>query len=176
MQGLIRQALRRRPAAGRQLGVDLVVHPALAHAGYRGGRQRGQRPADQVGCGLGIVDAAPDPSGGESVVVDATGVPGGEEVVGRAHGRDGGQVRRVGTCGWQLGQAGVADPDHPNLVVGHPVLMGHNLHCVIGVVVGGVPEEVVGATRAAGPPHLEADGGEAGHPGHYGTHVGRRAG
>ena len=113
-----------------------------------------------------------DPAGGEPVVVDAAGVAGGEQVVGRAHRGDGGQVRRVGARRGQLGQARVADADHADLVVGHPGLVGHDLDGVVGVVVRRVAEQVVGAARAARPPHLQADGGEAGHPGDHGTHVG----
>ena len=111
-----------------------------------------------------------DPAGREAVVVDAARVAGREEVVGRAHRGDGGQAGRVGARGRELGEARVADADHPDLVVGHPGLVGHDLDGVVGVVVGGVAEEVEGAARAAGSPHLQADGGEAGHPGQHRSH------
>ena len=177
VEGLVGQAGRRGTAGGGQFGVDLVVDPRLADLRHRGGRQR--RPGGRRrSCGrrLGVVDPLADPAGGEPVVVDAAGVAGGEQVVGRAHRRDGRQPGRVGARGGQLGQPRVADADHADLVVGHPVLVGHDLDGVVGVVVGRVAEEVEGAARAAGAAHLEADRGEAGQPGQHGAHVGRAVG
>ncbi len=172
VEGLVGQAGRRRPVRCRQLGVDLVVGPGLADVGHwawssaaPGARRGTRRPAWRRRCGS-------RPTGGEPVVVDPARVPGREQVVGRAHRGDGGQARRVGAGGGELGQARVADADHPHLVVGHPGLVGDDLDGVVGVVVGRIAEEVEGATRAARPPHLEADGGEPGHPGHHRAHVG----
>ena len=54
--------------------------------------------------------------------------------------------------------------------------MGHDLYGVIGVVVGGVAEEVVGTPRATGPSHLQAHRGEPGHPRQHGSDVRRRVG
>ena len=125
---------------------------------------------------LGVVDALPDPARREPVVVDPARVAGREEVVGRAHRGDGGQAGRIGAGRRQLGQTGVADAHHPHLVVGHPGLVGHDLDGVVGVVVGRVAEEVEGASRAAGAPHLQAHRGEARHPGHHRADIGGRVG
>ncbi len=173
VQRLVLQTGRRRPrGVGGELGVDLVVGPGLPDVGDRGRRALRDGVVVIDGGGLGVVDARVDPTGGEPVVVDAAGVPGREEVVGRAHGRDGRQIRRVGAGGRELGEARVADADHADLVVGDPRLVGDDLHRVVRVVVRRVTEEVEGASRAAGPAHLEADRGEAGEAGDDGPDVG----
>ncbi len=173
VQRLVGQAGRRRPrGAGGELGVDLVVGPGLADARDRGRRALGHGAAVIEGGRLCVVDPRVDPVGGEPVVEDAARVPGREEVVGRAHRGDGGEPRRVGAGRRELGEAREADADHADLVVRHPRLVRDDLHRVVGVVVGGVAEEVEGASRAARSPHLEADGGEAGEAGDDGPDVG----
>ena len=134
------------------------------------------RPSTGRSGGLGVVDPRRDPAGGEAVVVDAAGIAGREQVVGGAHRGDGGQARRIGAGRRELREARVADADHAHLVVGHPRLMGGDLDGVVGVVVGRVAEEVEGPTGAARSPHLQADGGEAGHPGQHRPDVGGAVG
>ena len=82
--------------------------------------------------------------------------------------RPGGSVPAAGNCD----RPEIADADHADLVIGHPRLVGHDLDGVVGVVVRRVAEEVEGTARAARPPHLEADRGEAGHPGQNRSHRG----
>ena len=176
MERLVGQAGRRGTGRGRQFRVDLVVHPGLAHLRHRGARQRGEVPVHQLGGRPGVVDAVADPTGREPVVVDPTGVTGGEQVVGRAHGGDGRQVRWIRARRGELGQSRVADAHHADVMVRHPVLVGHDLDGVVGVVVGRVAEEVEGAPRASGAAHLEADRGEPGHAGEHGAHVGGAVG
>ena len=163
----------RLPVAGGHLGIDLVVRPRLAHVRDRGGRALHHLAVAVRRRGLGVVDPGADPAGGKAVVVDAARVPGGEEVVGGAQGGDRGQRRRVGAGRGELRQTRVADAHHANPVIGHPGLVGHDLDRVVGVVVGGVAEEVERAARATGAAHLEADGGEPRQPGEHGSDVGR---
>ncbi len=109
--------------------------------------------------GVGL--ALGQPGAGEAAVEHAAGEAGRVEVVGQAHRGDGGQSRWPGSGHEHLGDPREGDPHHPHLVVGHPGLGGGDLHGVVAVVGGGQVEEVERPARAAGPPHLEADGGEA---------------
>ena len=131
--------------AGRVPRRDLRPRPALAALRRR----------------LGVRDALGDPARGEPVVVDTPGVPGRVQVVGGAQRCDGGQVRRPGSRHDELGESGVRDADHADLVVQHPRLRPHGLDDVVAVVVRREAEQVEGSSRAAGAPHLETHGGEA---------------
>ena len=79
---------------------------------------------------------------------------------------------RIGAGRGELRETRVADPHHAHFVVGHPRLMGHDLDGIVGVVIGGIAEQIEGAARATGSPHLEADRGEPRHPGHHRSDVG----
>ena len=118
---------------------------------------------DVVGAvGARVVADVAGPLGRESTVEDPAGVPdAGVGLVDYRHRADGGQVGRLGGGHEELGDAGVGDPDHPDLAIGHPVLSGDGLDGVVAVGHLGTLEERQGPARAAGTPQVHPYGGVA---------------
>ena len=126
------------PAADLLLGVWLGVLQALT------GR-------------LGFLLALNRPRDSEAGVKDAARVQRCCGRVDRRQRRDRLERRRVGLGGEQLADRPVGDPDHSDLVVEHPRLVGDGLDHVVAVEVLERLEEVVGAARAAGAAHAHVD-------------------
>ena len=118
---------------------------------------------DVVGpVGGGVVADVAGPLGREPAVEDAAGVAdAGVGIVDDRHRADGREVGGLGRRHEELGDAGIGDADHPDLVAGDPVLGGDGLDGVVAVGHLWALEEREGPARAAGAPQVHADGGVA---------------
>ena len=114
-----------------------------------------------VATGLGPLLHRGRPLLGETVVVDPARIQ--RRPVGVVDDRersDGRQPRGLGLGGEELRDAGIGQPHHPHLTVGHPALSGHGLDDVVHVGHLGGLEEAEVAARAGGP-EVHAHGGVA---------------